>query len=65
MEETDWESTYWIVTKHAHHGPNFLLDLTKYGMIQLDLDSIAVNSLINYINQVGTPLNNNFVIVCR
>ena len=50
MEGTDWEITAWSVAKHAHHGPDFGFDPTKYGMAQSDLDSIAVNCLINHIN---------------
>ena len=57
MEGTDWEITAWSVVKHVHHGPDFGLDPTKYGMTQSDLDSIAVNGLINHINQGGTPPN--------
>lgn len=47
--------TPWSVAKHAHHGPDFGLDPTKYGMTQPDLDSIALNGLINHINQGGMP----------
>ena len=61
VEGTDWEITAWSVAKHAHHGPDFGLDPTKYGMTQSDLDSIAVNGLINHINQGGTPPNVNYV----
>ena len=61
VEGTDWEITAWSVAKHAHHGPDFGLDPTKYGMTQSDLDSIAVNGLINHINQGGTPPNANYV----
>ena len=52
VEGTDWagEITAFSAAKHAHHGPDFGLDPTKYGMTQSDLDSIAVNCLINHIN---------------
>nr|QUS63742.1 hypothetical protein [Haslea silbo] len=61
VEGTDWEITAWSVAKHAHHGPDFGLDPTKYGMTQSDLDSIAANGLINHIKQGGTPPNVNYV----
>jgi hypothetical protein len=61
VEGTDWEITPWSVAKHAHHGSDFGLDPTKYGMTQEDLDSIARNGLITHINQGGTPPNANYV----
>lgn len=61
VEGTDWEITAWSVAKHVHHGPDFGLDPTKYEMTQSDLDSIAVNGLINHINQGGTPPNADYV----
>jgi len=61
VEGTDWEITAWSVAKHAHHGPDFGLDPTKYEMTQTDLDSISVNGLINHINQNGTLPNANYV----
>lgn len=61
VEGTDWEITPWSVAKHAHHGPDFGLDPTKYGMTQSDLDSIALNGLINHINQGGTAPNADYV----
>lgn len=61
VEGTDWEITAWSIAKHAHYGPDFGLDPTKYGMTQSDLNSIAVNSLINHINQGGTSPNADYV----
>ena len=48
---TNYQVTTWSVAKHAHHGPNFGLDPSKYGISQSDLDNIAMKSLINRINQ--------------
>lgn len=39
------------VAKHAHHGPDFGLDLSKYGMNQADLDSIKRKGFISHINE--------------
>ena len=61
VEGTNRQITAWSAAKHAHHGPDFGLDPTKYGVTQADLDSIAENGLINHINKGGTPPNAKFV----
>jgi hypothetical protein len=49
VEETNESITAWSVAKHAHHGPAFGLNPSKYGLTQGDLNSIAENGLINHI----------------
>lgn len=61
VEETDWQITPWSAPKHAHHGPDFGLDLTQYGLTQADLDSIAKNGIKNHIRQGGTVTNAEYV----
>jgi hypothetical protein len=61
VEGRDWQITAWSAAKHAHHGPDFGLEPTDYGMTQADLNNIAYNGLINHINQGGTPPNANYV----
>jgi hypothetical protein len=53
VEGTNEQVTAWSVAKHTHHGPDFGMNPSNYGMSQSDLDSIAKNGLINHINQGG------------
>ena len=55
LEGTENQITAWSVAKHAHHGPDFGIDPTDYGMTYEDLNNIAKIGLINHINQGGKP----------
>ena len=61
VEGEDLQVTAWSAAKHAHHGPAFGLDPTKYGLTQSDLDNIADVGLINHINEGKTPPNAAYV----
>lgn len=59
---TDHCVTAWSVAKHSHHGPDFGMNPTDYGMTQADLDNIAEKGLINHISEGGTPPSAKYVI---
>ena len=61
----NWQVTAWSVAKHVHHGPDFGLDPTDYGMSQGDLNNIAKKGLINHIWDGETVLLADYVKVLQ